>query len=204
MHFWTVQHKDVVNILLKEKIYNPDFNYTKNSAAGSDIRVVYPKFLNCFNFINHSTLPGIIFGFKLSDNCEVTDLYNYLINNLHISTAHNFCNEDYCILKLQLNDNINLLPIDFYDFTKLAIWVTQNNSNSISLLELDSNEFNRILDNLSKGIVAPKHRSFTQIHYSHININDIVGVYPMINYKENTIMKLSDAAIKLKNTLNLS
>lgn len=203
MHFWTVQHKDVVNILLKEKIYNPDFNYTKNSAAGSDIRVVYPKFLNCFNFINHSTLPGIIFGFKLSDNCEVTDLYNYLINNLHISTAHNFCNEDYCILKLQLNDNINLLPIDFYDFIKLAIWITQD-INSISLLELNSTEINRISYNLSKGIVDPQIKSFTQIHYSHININDIVGVYPMVNYKDNTIMKLSDAAVKLKNILSLS
>ncbi|MGM8288614.1 hypothetical protein [Clostridium perfringens] len=203
MYFWTVQHKNVVNILLKETIYNPDFRYTKNSAAGLDIRAVYPKFLNCFNFLNHSTLPGIIFGFELSDTSEVTDLYKYLISNPHISASLNFWNEDYCILKLQLNDNINLLPIDFYDFIKLAIWITQD-INSISLLELNSNEINRISYNLSKGIVDPKLKSFTQIHYSHININDIVGVYPMVNYKDNTIMKLSDAAVKLKNILNLS
>ncbi|EGT3601608.1 hypothetical protein ACV3RS_15685 [Clostridium perfringens] len=203
MYFWTIQHKDVIDMLLKNKVYYPDFKYSMNSAAGLDMRAIYPRLLNCFNTVNSSVLNGVLFGFELSNLSEVTDLYHYLTSNPNISTCFNFWSKEYCILKLKINDTVNLLPIDFYDFIKLTIWITQNTS-SISLLELNQCEIERISSNLSQGIVAPRFKSFTQIHYSHININDIVGVYPIINYKTNTIMELSDSAIKLKNILNLS
>ncbi|HFC9206783.1 TPA: hypothetical protein ACF0PM_002242 [Clostridium perfringens] len=203
MYFWTVQHKDVIDILLNDKVYYPDFKYNMNSAAGLDMRAIYPRFLNCFNAINNSAFNGILFGFRLNNLNEVDDLYHYLTFNPNVSTCLNFWSNDYCILKLKINDTVNLLPIDFYDFIKLTIWITGNIS-SILLLELNNYEIENISSNLSKGIVNPKHKSFTQIHYSHIDINDIVGIYPMINYKTNTIMQLPDSAIRLKNVLNLS
>lgn len=203
MYFWTVQHKDVIDILLKDNIYYPDFKHTMNSSAGSDMRILYSRFLDCYNTANNSSFKGILFGFNLDNLTEVTDLYQYLVSNPNVSKAFNFWNKDYCILKIKIADNTNLLPIDFNDFIKLDIWLTKDTFR-ISFLNLNKYEIERIVSNLSQGIVAPSFKSFTQIHYSHINTNDIIGIYPMINYKTNTIMELSDSAIKLKNKLNLS
>lgn len=86
MYFWTIQHKYVIDMLLKNKVYYPDFKYSMNSAAGLDMRAIYPRLLNCFNAVNSSVLNGVLFGFELSNLSEVTDLYHYLTSNPNIST----------------------------------------------------------------------------------------------------------------------
>lgn len=43
------------------------------------------------------------------------------INNLYISSAFDFGCDEYSILKVRINEDANLIPIDFDDFIKLYI-----------------------------------------------------------------------------------
>ncbi len=202
MYFWTVQHKDVVDILLKNKSYYPDFNYSVNTAAGADMRALYPFLLKYYNKLNNGSFEGLLFGFNLHKLDDVYDLYNYLTSNPTVSLAFKFWSSDYCILKIKIDKPYNLLPIDFNDFIKLDIWLTKD-SYRIKALGLNESEINRLLNNLSNGVIQPKHPSFTQIHLPYVDINNIEGVYPIINYKTGVKLDLSESAKNLKTILNL-
>lgn len=57
-----------------------------------------------------------------------------------------------------------------------------------------NNDIYNILLNFNNGIVNPILPSFTQVHYSHLNIKSVVGVYPMIDYKTDDIFELNESA----------
>ena len=203
MYFWTIQSNIVIKSLLDNNSYYPNFNLTSNSCASSNMRPLYPTLLNLYNKVNHTNYEGLLFGFGNSERLTINsekDLYDYFVNNPAVSIAFNFWNTDYCILKIQVDEDINVLPIDFNDFIKLVVVKTKN-TDFIKMWGITQREVNNIVYNFKNGIVDSLFPSFTQIHYSHIDKNNIKGIYPLIDYKTNSLFSLTPEAMELKNII---
>lgn len=220
MYFWTIQEKKVIENILKYGEYYPNIKLA-NKFYG-DMIPVYPTIRDAYKERNKAVqkglknLSGILFGFGESKNLKIScveDLYKFFIDRKDISQGFAFWNEDYCILKLNIPDEIDLIKIDFNDFIKLGIGKTNDVETAMNLeknmrlrVSLQNYTFNgdiyNILTNFNNGIVNPILQSFTQVHYSHIDIKSIVGIYPMVNYKTGTIYDLNEKARELKSKIN--
>ncbi|HBH3439843.1 hypothetical protein PR262_08505 [Clostridioides difficile] len=208
MVFWTIQSKKVIDILLSEKEYYPNFELV-NISKYSDMKTVYPFILENYNLRNESDFKGVLFGFKDLNNKpinNVEDLYQYFIDNPYVSVAFDFWSNKYCILKVRVNDNIDFIPIDFNDFIKLSIGKTNDVERAMQLEQSNFNySFNKdienILLNFNNGTTNPRHSSFIQVHYSHLSLGDILGVYNMIDYRSGKKYSLNKSAIEIKNII---
>lgn len=115
------------------------------------MKTVYSFILENYNLRNKSDSKGVLFGFKYLNNKPINcveDLYQYFIDNPYISVAFDFWSNEYCILKVRVDEDIDFIPINF-----------------------------------NNGTTNPRHSSFIQVHYSHLRLGDILGVYNMIDYK---------------------
>lgn len=208
MVFWTIQSKKVMDILLSEKEYYPNFELV-NTSKYSDMKTVYPFILENYNLRNKCDFKGVLFGFKdLNDKPinNVEDLYQYFIDNPYISVAFDFWSNEYCILKVRVNENIDFIPIDFNDFIKLSIWKTNDVERAMQLEQLNFNysfneDIKNILINFNNGTTNPRHPSFIQVHYSHLSIGDILDVYNMIDYRSGKKYSLNKSAKEIKNLI---
>jgi len=88
------------------------------------MKIVYPLLLEAYNLRNSENFEGILFGFGKLNGSEIRDvkeIYNYLIDNPSVSEAFNLWSEEYCLLKVKIPNDIDVIPIDFNDFVKLSI-----------------------------------------------------------------------------------
>lgn len=208
MVFWTIQSKKVMDILLSEKEYYPNFELV-NTGKYSDMKAVYPFILENYNLRNKSDLKGVLFGFKDLNNKpinNVEDLYKYFIDNPYVSVAFDFWSNDYCILKVRTNEDIDFIPIDFNDFIKLSIGKTNDVERAMQLEQSNFNySFNKDIENIfinfNNGTTNPRHPSFIQVHYSHLSLGDILDVYNMIDYRSGKKYTLNKSAIEIKNII---
>lgn len=210
---WTVQSKKVVKKILADGVYYPDIKLARKYYG--DMRCVYPLILEKYKKENQgkeeniNNIQGIIFGFGNVGNKNINniqDLYSFFVNRGDISMAFNFWNSNYCILRLEVPENINLIDIDFNDFIMISIEITNDISRKVMLennvLGCPLNIYlTKVLNNLGTGKVSPAIKSFTQIHYSHLDINNIVDIYPMIDYKSKIIFNLENEFLELKEYL---
>lgn len=219
MYFWTIQEKNVIEKILKYGEYYPNLKLA-NKFYG-DMVPVYPTIRDSYKERNKKVekglknLSGIIFGFGENNNLKISsveDLYSFFTCRPDIFEAFAFWSKDYCILQLNIPDNIDLIKIDFNDFIKLGIGKTNDVQTATNLeramrRSVRNYSFNddiyNILLNFNNGCVNPILPSFTQVHYSHININTIVGVYPMIDYKTGDIFELNENAKTLQSKIKI-
>lgn len=184
MYLWTVQRKKVIEMLVKNGEYYPDIEKSKGYER---MKIVYPQLLESFNNLNNSSYKGIIFGFygvnggKTFETIE--ELYNYLYNNNYVAEGFNFWNSDFAILHIKVEDNINIMPMDYNDVTKLAIDKT-NSIEKFSHLYNNLTDFKldicNIIKYMNEGRCNPYTllKSFIEGHCPYLNIENILGVYP--------------------------
>lgn len=205
MHFWTIQHKSVLEILLKKGTYAPDFNESSKNKY-EDMKTVYPLILNAYNERNNNNLKGLIFGFGEVNGRNINDideLYNYITEHTDVVSALDCWNKDYCILKVEVNDDVDLVKIDFNDFIKLAIYEKKDFA---MIYKLETDNFNysfkedikNIMFNFCENTTNPKLPSFTQVHYSHLDKNNIKEVHNNINYENGDMYELNNIFKDLK------
>lgn len=210
MYLWTVQRKEVIETLIENREYYPDI---EKSKGYSEMKFVYPALLKSFSVLNNSSSKGIIFGFYKINGGKtfetIEDLYNYLYNNQELSSAFNFWNSNSTILHIKVDDNINIMPMEFNDIIKLSMGKTKD-IERISMLYNSINDFNvdiyNIITYMNKGRSNPYtlFKSFIEGHYPYLKIENILGVYPNLDLqtsmKEHDIklFNLSDESKKLK------
>lgn len=200
-HLFTVQSKEVIKILLRDQIYYP---HLEKSKGYDEMALTYPALLDSFNRLNDASFNGMIFAFSNEsgqDSFEiVNDLYSYLLKNLNVSEAFNFWKSEYVILKFQTDEKINLMPVDFNDVIKLSIGKTKD-IQQINALYNSIQDFNldiwSIITYMNEGKENPntKLKSFIEVHYPYLKIENINGVYANFDFeasKKNGSIKVFD------------
>lgn len=207
MKFWTIQSEEVVKILLERDIYYPDINL---GSKYGDMKKTYPTLLNQYNHRNSTEYNGVLFGFESLKGVKVKnaeDLYDYFYENPLVSSSLDCWSEDYCLIEIEISENVDLIPIDFNDFIKLGIVLTndEDRADTLQMFGQMSNPYysfaedmQNIVENFKLGIVKTEAPSFTQVHYSHLDIKQVSNIYPIIDYKSKTIFKLDRYAQELK------
>lgn len=189
-YLWSVQSREVITQLLSDLHYYPDIDKSKGY---NEMKCVYPALLESFNYINRSSHNGLIFAFYKQNGAKpfqnVDDLYDYLLNNIEVSRAFNFWKADYVILKIKIDININIMPLDFNDVIKLSIGKTKD-IERIKLLYSSIESFNidikNIIEYMNSGNINPYtiHKSFIEGHYPYLKLEDIENIYSNLDLKE--------------------
>lgn len=125
MKFWTVQRKEVVDIVLEHDIYQPHFLHSEYPRAIADLDKLYDLVLNSFNSVNNSNLPGLIFSYSGTDGntiFEISDMNHFYQiiqeNKPSLQSLWNYLfTEDTVILELNYDsDPFNPLFVNINDF----------------------------------------------------------------------------------------
>lgn len=162
-YFWTVQSKEVVDIINSKGEYYPDFAYHN----ARDYRIV----LKSFNNINKTNYKGLVFGFakRGEEGCfgNVRELYEYLLQNPDVTLAFPFWNEEYVILQLKVEENFNQIPIDFNDFNQITFPICGKEA------------LRNIIASIEQGVYNDKCMlpSFTQVHFPYIKKENVINIY---------------------------
>lgn len=164
-YFWTIQSKDVLELINKNGYYYPDKKQLNGSYTSA-----YKIVLDSFNQINKSSYKGLIFGFAKKANegyfGNIDELYQYLLNNPLVTNAFHLWSDNYVILQLQYHEKFNMIPIDFNDFIQIIppIW--------------DTTAYAVICDCINRGINTNGYTlpSFTQIHAPYIKKENVISV----------------------------
>jgi len=197
-------------MLIRDGVYYPDINKSKGYE---DMRLIYPLLLENFNNMNKGNIDGLIFGFYCENGKEnfssIEDLYEYFSSNPYVTQAFSFWNSNYAILKIELDESINIMPMDFNDAIKLCIGRT-NDIERVEALYNSVDDFNKdiqcILYHLQMGIVNPytNCKSFIQGHYPYLKTENIRGIFPNFNKKESdkgSCLKVFDLFEEAKNLI---
>lgn len=191
LYLWTIQSKEVIEMIIKNKKYYP--NIEKSKGYG-EMKLVYPTLLESFNILNGSSFKGLIFGFYKINGGKafesIQDVYNYLYQNPAVSEGFNFWTADYVILQIRVENNTNIMPIDFNDVIKLCIGKTNDIERIFTLYKsIDSiGDFNadiyNVITYMNRGKINPYtlHKSFIEGHYPYLEIKSILGVYPNLDF----------------------
>lgn len=123
MKFWTVQSKEIVDIIKTMGVFQPDFG----KINGMQMKELYPMILESFNRINGMKLPGVIFAFLESDNKKIYQIEDIEAFRKFIQSKKDaiiyLWNERYkkdcVIIELNYEERFNPIAIDINDFQLL-------------------------------------------------------------------------------------
>lgn len=127
MRFWTIQSLDVVDILRRDGIYQPDFRNSRFLMKDPSLKELYDYVLECYNQINGTCLPGLVFSFAKSDNKNVQqfegadDFYQYMCSHRHAIKGFwkQLNPQNNIVMELEYKEKLNPLFIDINDFQLL-------------------------------------------------------------------------------------
>ena len=133
MKFWTVQKKEIINVVDKNGIFYSDFAKSNYVKLNPNLKDLYDLVLKSFNDINNLNLKGLIFAFSQSDNQSLyeidnfTSFYSFIQNKRAVieSLWNELSSKDAVILELNYDDNFNPIFLDISDYT---IFYTPTNS----------------------------------------------------------------------------
>lgn len=115
---------EVLNILRRDGIFQPDFSRSRYLATNPPVAGLYDYVLHCYNHVNGTALPGLVFAFARSDGEGVylfengDEFYRYMRS--HRSALQAFWNQldpaDSVVMELEYPQMFNPLFIDINDF----------------------------------------------------------------------------------------
>lgn len=201
MKLWTVQNKLVLEAILEDGAYYPEYDKGKNNLP---LKAAYKELLANYNVINKREELGLIFAFHSLNGGqeveEVEELYQYFQLRPELENLFSSGNlEDYLILELDIDQAINFLPIDFNDYIKLSLWANYQRNYNEELLTIFKNEHDArkeilaIKKYLPEGNLTSGLGSFIQGHYHKIEAGDILAVNEMIDFKTGELLPLGEA-----------
>lgn len=186
MKFWTIQSKEVMDIIESENAYYPDFSKSRYVLNKKPMNSLYSFVLNSFNSVNHESYKGVVFSFvKLNNNGIVAfkssnEFSSYIKQKKNIVGQTWSCfSRNSKILEIDLIDDFNPLYIDFNDY---QIIMPIDPITEI-LYGNPGGEYKDILmSNLQNGIfqMTPNYAcGLIQAHLPYIKKENIVNVYPL-------------------------
>ncbi len=127
MRFWTIQTMDVLDILRRDGVFQPDFSKSRYLSVNPPLAELYDFVLRCYNQVNGTRLPGLVFAFAWSDNESVylfgssQEFYRYMCG--HRSALQAFWNqldsENSVVMELEYPEPFNPLFIEINYFPVL-------------------------------------------------------------------------------------
>ena len=124
MKFWSVQTKNVMEIIQEEGRYQPDFQKSNYLKKLPHMEELYHFILKSFNRNNGMNLPGVLFGFAGSTGdriCEIEsiDVFRAFMKNRKRaieSLWKQLFQEDTVVFELDYEFDFNPYFIDINDF----------------------------------------------------------------------------------------
>lgn len=213
MQIWTTQSEEIINILIRDKIYRPDFSLS-HGLGSEQMKGAYEGILKEYKEKNNIECKGLVFGISHLEDKEVESIEQYRVyfeNNKLFWDSVSRAGSDYAILELEIPDNLNLLPLYFQDFIVLG------------MRAIRSNEFREYVktwlkdkpfSNFSEDISIAQQFGWTndeedifgecllnkivQVHVHEILLSNIKGVYGTYDFDKEKLYPLGLNAEKLK------
>ena len=182
MKFWTVQSKEVLDIIKNEGIYHPKFTMSQYYKQCSKL---YEFMLKSFNNINGLNCEGLIYSFCISKQDMIYSIANiegfrYFMNlnkDKIIYLWETFAKNNCKILELETDIDFNDLALPFNDFQYV---MPSPLNNYFDPVEYQAN-CKMILSNIEKGIImsSGKEYDLIQSHLPYIKKSDIKNEYEL-------------------------
>lgn len=216
MRIWTTQSEEVVNIIIKDKIYRPDFSLS-HGLGSEQMKGAYEGILKEYKEKNNIECKGLIYGISHLEDKEIDSIEqyrDYFRNNNCFWNSVSMAGSDYAVLELEIPDNLNLLPLYFQDFIILGMRAIR----SIEFREYVKSWLKDMpFSSFSKDfIIAQKLgwtddeedvfgecilNKITQVHVHEILLSNIKGVYGTYDFDDMKQYPLGVRAEKLKNLI---
>ena len=138
LNYWTFQRKELVQKLKATGKLVPNFKNSKN-ITGSDIRA-YNYILDKYNSITNNSYDGLIFGLICSSEFPIVDnidtLYKMLESAGYPGGSY-FPPETHDLLHIILPEKTVIMPIDFYKFSDLMYFMSDDGKYDSDDIEKD-------------------------------------------------------------------
>lgn len=184
MKFWTIQTKDVLEIIQKEGIYRPDFSKSRYLGMNRELNDLYYFILQSFNSQNQKDLKGLIFAFARSDNKSIypigsiDEFKSFMESKKAVlgSFWKNLDQNNSIIMELNYEERFNPIFMDINDFQFLMPPI-------MLLPPYTKNSILRIQQDIVYGqtSVSEFPSNVMQAHLPYIEKENIVNVYPIFN-----------------------
>ncbi|MBD5095331.1 MAG: hypothetical protein HDT26_13865 [Subdoligranulum sp.] len=172
---------------VKEKgIYQPDFEKSFFTAEISALKELYDFTLKAFNHVNNTDLPGLIFGFCMSNETSIAPIPDYRTFYQMIKIARPAIEslwkkllkrETSVIMELDYPDTFDGIFLDINDFQFLMPPI-------IVSYPYREEDVERICSEMMQGIapVPVMPSGVTQVHAPFIRAENITAMYPMFEF----------------------
>jgi hypothetical protein len=180
MKFWTLQKRDILEKVLNDGCYQPDFSQSSYVKRIKHLDMLYDLVLDSFNRNNHTNLPGLLFAFTATDNQYIYDIPDidafvaYICDHAGAikSLWNTLIKDNVVIMELEYADNFNPIYIDINDFQFLM-------PPYVPLPPYSQNDPLRLLNLLSSGQVMPSvcYSGIMQAHLPWIRPENLVATY---------------------------
>lgn len=213
MRIWTTQSEEIINILIKEKVYRPDFSLS-HGLGSEQMKGAYEGILKEYKEKNNIECKGLVFGISHLEDKEVESIEQYRVyfeNNKLFWDSVSMAGSDYAILELEIPDNLNLLPLYFQDFIVLGMRAIRSNEfREYVKTWLRDKPFSDFSEDIS---IAQKFgwtndeedifgecllNKIVQVHVHEILLSNIKGVYGTYDFDKEKLYPLGLNAEKLK------
>ena len=217
MKFWTTQTEEVLKYILNNGIYKPDFKLSKGLGS-EEMKIAYNNLLSEYQSRNAIKCRGLVFGISHLDDILVNNIEqyrDYFLKNTTFWDSVSSAGECYSTLELELSDELDLIPIYFQDFIILGMRSLKKEdfTNYVK-----SDLVNEVFHNFSEDLQIAQSIGWTddysdiytepilnrimQVHMHEILIDNIVNVYPTIDFETREAYELGETANQLKDIIN--
>lgn len=188
MKYWTVQSKDVLDKILTDGMYQPDFSQSayprkfNHSELEKGLFEVYAHVLKAFNHINGVELPGVVFAFLQSDGEHiysidtVAEFVTFIMSKEYALGGYwaNIDKENSVLMELEYENNFNPILVDFNDFQYIMPPLMQ-------MPPYTEDSFLRIAEDIEYGRITPSEfpSNIIQAHLPWIKKENLLNVYPV-------------------------
>lgn len=180
MKFWTVQTKNVLDIIEEEGIFQPDFHKNRYLEWNPDLQDLYDCLLTGFNKNNGTHLPGVVFAFAQSDGKKIFSIkdsqsfYRFIQENKSVifSLWNKLIENDAMIMELEYRERFNPIFIDINDFQFMMPPV-------MMLPPYTQQSVSRICHDINNGEITISEfpSPVMQAHLPYIKPENIVNIY---------------------------
>lgn len=186
MKFWTVQTKEIINLVNRNGIFYSDFVKSNYLKLNPNLKDLYDLVLESFNKINHLNLKGIIFAFCQSNNQYVyeiedfTSFYSFIQNKKAVieSLWNELNTKDVVILELNYSEKFNSIFLDINDFQFLMPPI-------IFPFPFTNQDIDRICWSIENGKITRSAfpSNVIQAHLPYIKSENILNTYSMFDFE---------------------
>lgn len=184
MKFWTIQTKDVIEIIQEKGAYQPDFNRSRYLNSNKNLNDLYSVILQSFNQINKKDLPGIIYAFAKSDNNRIYSIETIKEFEEFIKSKQaviggfwkQLDNENSVVIELNYEDDFNPIFIDINDFQFLMPPI-------MLFYPYTQKSIDRILGDIKQGQITVSEfpSNVIQVHLPYIEKKNVINIYPVFD-----------------------